>query len=364
MLKTKAPALIRGVLILLVGLLTLEAAAEVAYRTLKGKWYWHDRQISFRGMVQPHPFFGACLTASITQERNGVRITHNSFRCRGPEFQRPKPPGKVRIVTLGGSTTYCAGVSDDATWQHFLSQQLGTNYEVINMGAPGGTSVETLAQTALLFSDVQPDIAIYYLGWNDAQVQHVKNLRPDWSDSHGLSVMAGGLAGRELRARTALGYLVTRFAFHYFFPGLDPDKAMARLEGTPDAFTDRIDMRAISLYERNLREIATLCRSQGVQPIFVPQFLNYKVLTSDKPYGWIPFVRDRDLETVIHAYNASLEKVAKEENVPFGGEVLEDHYGESDFIDNGHLSRGGNEKLSHAMLRIIQRSSSKSSPSS
>ena len=33
-----------------------------------------------------------------------------------------------------------------------------------------------MIQTALLFSDVQPDIAVYYLGWNDARVQHVKAL--------------------------------------------------------------------------------------------------------------------------------------------------------------------------------------------
>ena len=59
------------------------------------------------------------------------------------------------------------------------------------------------------------------------------------------------------------------------------------------------------------------------------------------------------------ASNASLAKVAKEEGVTFGGEggeVLEPHYGESDFIDNGHLSRSGNKLLANAMTRVISRS--------
>src|ERR1041384_5719781 len=94
----------------------IEAAAHLGYRVLKGKWYWVDRNTSPRGMVQPHPCFGACLVPNISVERNGVRITHNSFRTRGPEFQRPKPAGITRIVCLGGSSTYCTGVSDNETW--------------------------------------------------------------------------------------------------------------------------------------------------------------------------------------------------------------------------------------------------------
>ena len=209
-MKSKLRLCLAWRLSIFLGPVSIEVACEFAYRLYKGKWYFRERQTSARGLVQPHPYFGACLVPNVSEERGGVRITHNSFRCRGPEFARPKPPGKIRIATLGGSTTYCAGVSDDETWQHFLSEQLGTNYEVINMGAP-----------------------------------------------------------------------------------------------------------------------------------------------SD---GWLPFVRDRDLEKVIHAYNASLAKVAKEEGAVFGGEVLEPHYGEPDFIDNGHLSRSGNKLLANAMMRIISHS--------
>ena len=332
----------------------LEIAAQAAYRLYKGNWYWADRARSGRGMIQPHPYFGACLIPNVTDERNGVRITHNSFRCRGPEFTRPKPAGTFRIATLGGSSTYCVSVSDHQTWQHFLNQELGSGFEVVNMGAPGGTSLETLIQSSLLFSDVQPDIAVYYLGWNDARVQHVKNLWPDWSDSHGKYMLTTGYQTRDFQQPLAIGFLTKRFLFNYFFSGMDVERVMPSLEGTADAFTDRADQRALAHYERNLRNIVAVCRKQGVVPVFVPQILNYQVLTSDKPYGWLPFVRDKDLKAVMGAYNERLARVAEEETVLCAKAVLEPSYDQSDFVDNGHFSEAGNKRFATALAGALK----------
>lgn len=354
-MKNTLRSLAAWAVIALLCLVALEGASQVAYRLYKGKWYWVERKTSPRGMVQIHPYFGASLIPNISVERNGIRITHNSFRCRGPEFSRPKPAGRTRFVTLGGSTTFCVGVSDDETWQHFLQQRLEANHEIINMSNPGGASVETMIQSTLLFSDVQPDVAIYYLGWNDARVQHVKDLWPDWSDSHGKWVTSFGLSGRELSEPTATGYLLKRMAFHYFFPRMDQDKLLREVKGTPDALTDKIDMRALGHYERNLRTIIAICRKQRVEPVFLPQVLNYRVLTSDKPYGFLPFVRDRDLKKVMAAYNETMERVAREENVVFGKEILEQPYGEAHFIDNGHFSREGNRLFAGALAQCLQR---------
>lgn len=330
-------------------LLSVEATSQLAYLAYKRSWYWTDRNRSARGMSQQHPYFGACLAPNVSDERNGVRISHNSFRCRGPEFERPNPGKRIRIATLGGSTTYCVGVSDGQTWQDYLRKELGDRYEIVNMASPAATSTETLIQAALLFSDVKPDIATFHLGWNDARVQHVKDLWPDWSDSHGKWMISFGLSGREMQERTATGYLLKRLAFHCFFPGMDSDKVMGNLRGTPDALTDRIDERALSHYERNLRNIVALCRKQGVEPVFIPQIMNYAILTSDQPYGWLPFVRDRDLKTVIAAYNQRMSKVAAEEGVLCTAGVLEPKYGDRDFIDNGHFSPSGHEMFAKAL---------------
>jgi lysophospholipase L1-like esterase len=362
--QSKRRRLVFSIIFILLMLASIEAASQMAYRIYKGSWYLHDRRASGMRMLQLHPYFGAALIPNISEERNGIRISHNSFRCRGPEFARPKPPGRIRVVALGGSTTYGAGVSDNETWEYFLGGNLGTNFEVINMGGPGGTSVETLIQSELLFSDVQPDIALYYMGWNDAQVQHVKNLWPDWSDSHGKLMTSQAINTTLLEERTATGYFIKRILFHLYFPRMDGYIVLGDLKGTPDALTDHVDQRALGLYERNLHNLAAICRKQGVRPVFIPQILNYDVLTSDKPYGWLPFVRDRDLKAMMTAYNETLAKVAKEENVPFLGEVLEQHYGASDFVDNGHFSAAGDKRFAEVIARNLARIQSTAEPSS
>ena len=346
--------LARAILIVLL-LASVELIAQLGYRVYKGTWYFRDRQRSARGLFQPHPYFAAAMTPGVSDERNGIRISHNSFRMRGPEFARPKPSGTRRIIANGGSTTYCTGVSDDETWEHFLQRDLGIPWEVLNNGTPGGTSVEALLQTNLLFSDVQPDLALYYMGWNDAHVQHVQGLRSDYSDYHGVWVMSLGQSGRELREPLALTYMLKRAAFHYFLPNMDGDVIIRSVQGDADRLTDRIDPRALGLFERNLRLIAASGRAQGFPVVFIPQVMNYEALTSDQPYGFLPFVRDRDLKTYMTAYNATLEKVAKEEGVGFLGEMLEEKFPMSEFLDQGHFTRAGNEHFARVVGAYLKK---------
>jgi lysophospholipase L1-like esterase len=337
------------VICLVLCFLVFEVSSQLAFRIQRGGWYWKLRRASSASLIQPHPYFAAFRVPNRFVEHNGIRITINSFGCRGPKFKRPKPPVLTRIVALGGSTTFCVGVSDNETWEFVLNERLGPGYEVINMGGAGSTSLEASLQTALLFSDVQPDVALYYLGWNDARVQHVKGLRPDWSDSHGQWVMAYARDARALNERFAGSYLLKRVAYHYFFPALDYNVLWSRLQGDEDKLTDKIDQRALQLYERNLRNIVALCQKQGVKVVFIPQILNYKVLTSDKPYGFLPFVRDRDLRHYMDAYNETLAKTATDERVGFAEQVIKVDFQQSDFIDNGHFSPKGNRKFAAAL---------------
>lgn len=209
-------------------------------------------------------------------------------------------------------------------------------------------------QAALLFSDVQPDYAFFLLGWNDARVQHVKNLVPDWSDFHGRWTMSFGLSGRELRERFATTYLIKRALFSYFFPDMDDAKILAKVQGDETKLTAQIDPRAIDLYERNMRNIVAVCRAQKVKPVFIPQVLNWDQLTSDKPYGWLPFVRDKDLRHYLEAYNQRMETVAREEGAGFVAQALQINYVPSDWIDNGHFSIAGHKKFANVIANYVR----------
>ena len=64
----------------------------------------------------------------------------NSRGTRGAEFAVPKPPGTIRILSLGDSKTFGWGMSETETYAHRLEELLqrnapsGTRIEVINAG--------------------------------------------------------------------------------------------------------------------------------------------------------------------------------------------------------------------------------------
>ena len=105
----------------------------------------------------------------------------------------------------------------------------------------------------------------------------------------------------------------------------------------------------MSLYVRNLKNIIALCRAQGVKPVFIPQIMNWPILTNDTPYGWLPFVKDKDLKTVVGAYNKTMEKVAREEGAEFVSEVLDKKFGPEHFLDIGHFTPAGNQVFASAL---------------
>src|SRR5262249_6459394 len=73
-------------------------------------------------------------------------ILINSFGFRSPEITEDKPPGRVRVAFLGGSTTYCAEVSsNEMTWPHLVWKALHERWpdldiDYINAGVPGYTT--------------------------------------------------------------------------------------------------------------------------------------------------------------------------------------------------------------------------------
>lgn len=343
----------RSCLFVLVGLLALETVGQVAYRVLRGHWFFTGSPVQ---MMEIHPWLAGIPKPDVSATLHGITIRHNSCGARTPEFKLKKAPGIIRVVTLGGSSTYCVRVSDADTWPSRLQEILGPSYEVINLGVPGYTTVENLIQTSLLLSDLTPDIAVYYEGWNDARNTHLSNVKPDYSEFHGRSQYLNLQV-----AQTGLLYscenksVIVRALLLVVRPWLTPFKKSVP-RGTVHQLTPHPDPRALELYERNLRLICATCAELNIAPVFVPQIMNPRALTADTPYGWLPMVRDRDMPAVMAQYQAVMQRVAHEKKARCLDGILSTEFAEQDFIpgDQGHFSADGCRKFAEALAACIK----------
>lgn len=98
---------------------------------------------------------------------------NNSLGYRGNDFSMAPNKNVLRILTLGGSTTYNypAVLNPNNTWSAdlavLLSHQLHKKVQVINGGLNAGTSAEILAQYMFKHRYLKPDVVIIHTGWND-----------------------------------------------------------------------------------------------------------------------------------------------------------------------------------------------------
>ena len=343
-----------GILMLiLICLLFLEGAGQILFRIRYDFWLFRQEN-AYLALFRKNPYLVAegKPNAHFTS-RSGISFSHNEFGARSLPVAREKQPGKKRILLFGGSSTYCVGVSDQETWSFYLQKDLGGDFEVVNFGIPGYTTVEHVIQTALNLTDLSPDIVIYYIGWNDLRNVHVAKLRSDYADFHGksqythLMLNAYKLGNRSVLVHT-VGNLLRKIFVH------DPE-GVYTVSGDADQYTARVDARALSLYERNIRMIIALCRAQGVRPVFIPQILNNEQLAGDRPYGWMPFIREKDMKDLIVVYNDALIKICREEKVDCINAVLQEPYSQKYFVDHlGHFSAYGNERFSRIIAAYLR----------
>ena len=180
------------VLITIGNLSSMEIAAQIVWRLQNNSWYFITNRDThfYRGMFEPHPYLVVVPKPAVKMTReieqgNNITISHNTLGFRGREVTSNKLEDILRIAVLGGSTIYCVSTSDDQTWPYLLEKELGPGYEVINLGVPGYSTVENIIQTALILPALNPDVAIFYVGWNDVRNAHIADLKPDYANFHG-----------------------------------------------------------------------------------------------------------------------------------------------------------------------------------
>ena len=115
-----------------------------------------------------HIFYEYEPVISIKPNQHFSTVNINDFGFRGPELKHNE--SKYRIVIMGGSTVFGAGVTDNETIPAELSKKLSNfnKIEVINAGISSITSNEELYHIKHKILELKPNLIIVYDGANDA----------------------------------------------------------------------------------------------------------------------------------------------------------------------------------------------------
>jgi hypothetical protein len=291
-------------------------------------------------LLQATPVPSLSLTTA-----NDKTFHHTSQGTRGREPAPQDFVGKKVIAVFGGSSTYDIGINDDEIWTRRLEQALGpAEFVVVNHGVPGYSTVEHLIQTAFYQTKFgrPPTCAVYYVGWNDIRNAHFKNLDPAYADFHLPSQVDSMLTRRVGGGRVSISPTLTVLA-RVLSALVDTVQYSWHLSGEIKSGSDPA---LEAFYASNLRAISAINRGRRIRTVWVAQILNRQRLAGDGMYGWMPYVRDRDVWPLQARFNEILRDTARDLDDPFVDADIES-FTAGDFIDEGHFTPAGAIKFAH-----------------
>lgn len=257
--------------------------------------------------------------------RPGVYLTEhgpihvNAYGLRGPEPVLPKPPGLLRVVCLGGSSTFNYDADDDGTWpallEAWLRRDLGRPVDVVNGGTPGYSTYQSSQRLRAELLSFQPDLVLVYHLWNDLKLFSIEDPQAaiaSW-EAHGRY----NQASTTLAPSPFLDLLSTHSAFvtrlRFAWLGLRKRWLSLDLEGpTRQSLDRRMTAAGLDFYRDNLDRIARDARGAGAAVAFVDQVL--LVAPGSPPshralirYDYLGFDHEETLRAVAAARAAARE---------------------------------------------------------
>ena len=134
--------------------------------------------------MEPHPYMRYQLSSNYTSK--GF-LQHNSHRYRNPEFSFEKAENTLRILALGGSTTYMFPyiTNPQHAWPLRLETRLAGYLEspvqVVNAGLSYATSAGLLASYVFRHQYLDADVIVIHTGGNDIAPLLFEGYNPEYT---------------------------------------------------------------------------------------------------------------------------------------------------------------------------------------
>ncbi len=263
-----------------------------------------------------------------------TRFTTNNMGFRGPHLAVTKPKNEIWLFMVGGSTTECLYLDDDATITANLEQYLAAAcpdtmaIRVYNAGKGGDKTYDHVAMISQRIVHLEPDMIILFCGLNDllaamADVDYL-HLPSDRRTAYSLLDLLAQLATElqiprhviSLLSRGSDAELRQAIPFHSNYKNLAQLCRSYPLSDRPP----RIDLAA---YERNVRTIIGIARGHNIKLMLLTQPTTWNSRFDPRVSDWHWMncsdgkrYREGDMDRAMEAYNDVTRRLAREFDIP------------------------------------------------
>jgi len=290
--------------------------------------------------------------------KSGRTASVNNMGFRMPtDLEYNKPPNFIRIVALGGSSTFSYNTGDDLIWTAVLERKLKEHYgdfvEVINAGVPGYDIFDSKINYLYQIRPLKPDIVIVYHTWNDMKLFNLLEIGkyPKKSVSSGSSSWLKSFMRNfqfAWRIRNFLNEVVYPRQRENVYGGSSDSKLTIAPNGPAHQWE-----------KQNYDDLAVLLKKDGVLPIFTSQagLLSYGNL--DNPeirsviYTEYVKMTFEEILSQWHAISTIIKTSAKENGALFIDVYNKVPHQRTFFRDHVHLTEKGHGRVAEALFNEI-----------
>ena len=277
-----------------------------------------------------------------------IKHSKNELGFRGPALKERS--NKESIICVGGSTTECFYLSDGEDWPARLQTKLGKLYWVNNAGLDGHSTFGHLLLLKNHILKLKPNKIIFLVGCNDVAASQINNYEKEFIKGKKRllehSAIFNTLAAIK-RAKRA-----KNFGMHH--QSIDFVHSERTDTNGYNLWYDSLNLDA---YQSRVKQLAELCISHGVKPIFCSQPSILSALSMDNTFVGNRMFQGESAMHFMHKltlFNQRTQRVCKAYNLDFIDlekmlEPSRDYY-----YDNFHFTTAGASRVSELIYKNLE----------